>query len=682
MKINFYKIYLSVLALAASAMMPSLGYAQNAPITEGLLSLSDDALEILSGSGGAPSGGNGTNCSNLPDALKGGAGPDCKYNALERDALSSEDRALLESYLRFFPDKYDKGSSASSAGAAAASSAVNVPSYEDTVRSVWGDLNHGQSEVTVGEFNGGAGWNANNLGTGCDATDFASIIEKELDGAGDLDIRKMGDEFASYAKTALMKEAMTMLFSSPAISAVMDGIKATANARMSMMENSCNAREIMEAARNRVDQRVKAEAVQYCVDHAYGTLDPDKIPDNVTAVPLPSAASGDVLNEVKITCSQPTKYQVYAKNYYYKFSYDADLHSQLCFVGERAYMLNCNRCKAGDQEACGFAQSTAAGNPAKRCSGSTYVPAEQKGCKYLAYVSNLKVETSASGGVTSHGRRFTPKQVTSAGLLGAAAAIGSGVASMYNYVFGRSYQSPEEVWESNYEEITENYRTQTKIPLTYGSDSAVVPVMCFCRASKSFEQEIYGALVDSDYSYSLPTNSADANLCRDYSSMMSNVATNTQTGLSSLTQNLTQEVQKATTCIYWNSMTAREFFEMESYLGFNERKSYYRAMSVVSASEAQQEIFKTVRDELSSGLAQFKSGKEYKPNELTEGMEKEIREYDSIIAGAQKNAEKATTYSGIAEVKAAIAKAVREARKGHSKTTSATNKINAFGVVK
>ena len=92
---------------------------------------------------------------------------------------------------------------------------------------------------------------------GCSGLDLGGMIQNTLD-VGDL-----AGEFQDYLKNTLATEALSLLYSQPGVSQVLDGLKAVGHARASILQEKCNANEIMADATN---QRLKSEAQDLCLE--------------------------------------------------------------------------------------------------------------------------------------------------------------------------------------------------------------------------------------------------------------------------------------------------------------------------------------------------------------------------------------------------------------------------------
>ena len=92
---------------------------------------------------------------------------------------------------------------------------------------------------------------------GCSGLDLSSMIKNTFE-VGDL-----AGEFQDYLKNTLATEALSLLYSQPGVSQVLDGMKAVGHARASILQERCNANEIYADVTN---QRLKNEAQTLCLD--------------------------------------------------------------------------------------------------------------------------------------------------------------------------------------------------------------------------------------------------------------------------------------------------------------------------------------------------------------------------------------------------------------------------------
>lgn len=120
---------------------------------------------------------------------------------------------------------------------------------------------------------------------GCSGVDIGGLIQNTFN-VGDI-----GSEFSNYLQTTLAKEALTLVYSSPAVSAVLDGLKAVGHARASILQEKCDANEIMANARNR---RLRSEGYQKCIaEHDQVYCDsPDNLSSYITDVSQSQRWSG------------------------------------------------------------------------------------------------------------------------------------------------------------------------------------------------------------------------------------------------------------------------------------------------------------------------------------------------------------------------------------------------------
>ena len=91
---------------------------------------------------------------------------------------------------------------------------------------------------------------------GCHGMDINSMVKSTLN-VGDI-----SGQFQDYLQSMMAKQMLSLLYSSPEVSKVLDGMKAMANARVSMLQEKCDANEIMANATN---ARLRAEALDACL---------------------------------------------------------------------------------------------------------------------------------------------------------------------------------------------------------------------------------------------------------------------------------------------------------------------------------------------------------------------------------------------------------------------------------
>ena len=91
---------------------------------------------------------------------------------------------------------------------------------------------------------------------GCSGIDLRSMIQNTFE-VGDL-----AGEFKDYLKNTLATEALSLLYSQPGVSQVLDGMKAIGHARAGILQERCNANEILADATNK---RLSSEAYNECI---------------------------------------------------------------------------------------------------------------------------------------------------------------------------------------------------------------------------------------------------------------------------------------------------------------------------------------------------------------------------------------------------------------------------------
>src|SRR5690606_9480540 len=83
----------------------------------------------------------------------------------------------------------------------------------------------GRQMVDIAEVGGGVNIDAI---LGCSGLDIGAAISQTLE------IGNLADEFTNYLKTSLAQSALTLLYQSPSLNAVLDGLRAVGHARVSM----------------------------------------------------------------------------------------------------------------------------------------------------------------------------------------------------------------------------------------------------------------------------------------------------------------------------------------------------------------------------------------------------------------------------------------------------------------
>jgi hypothetical protein len=104
---------------------------------------------------------------------------------------------------------------------------------------------------------------------GCDGLDVGALVGKGLGIGGGVDVGNLTQEFGNYLKSTLAQEALTMIYSDPAIAGIQDNLKAVGNMRAQLLQARCNATEIRsKAAKNK---RLHSEAQEKCLKEKKGT---------------------------------------------------------------------------------------------------------------------------------------------------------------------------------------------------------------------------------------------------------------------------------------------------------------------------------------------------------------------------------------------------------------------------
>lgn len=108
-------------------------------------------------------------------------------------------------------------------------------------------------------FDVGAGVEAGGV-LGCDGFSMDAIVDQQIGGLG---ISDLSEELAEAAKTRLFRESMTRVLANPQVASVFENMQSFAHARISLLQERCNANEIFADATNK---RLQADAMQRCVD--------------------------------------------------------------------------------------------------------------------------------------------------------------------------------------------------------------------------------------------------------------------------------------------------------------------------------------------------------------------------------------------------------------------------------
>lgn len=91
---------------------------------------------------------------------------------------------------------------------------------------------------------------------GCSGLDISGMLENTFN------VGNLGDEFKNYLQNTIATEALSLLYSQPGVSQVLDGMKAIGHARVSIQQEQCNANEIFADVTNR---RMRDEAHAECL---------------------------------------------------------------------------------------------------------------------------------------------------------------------------------------------------------------------------------------------------------------------------------------------------------------------------------------------------------------------------------------------------------------------------------
>lgn len=91
---------------------------------------------------------------------------------------------------------------------------------------------------------------------GCSGLDLGAQLQNTFN------VGNLGDEFKNYLQNTIATEALSLLYSQPGVSQVLDGMKAIGHARVSIQQERCNANEILADVTNK---RLKDEGHARCI---------------------------------------------------------------------------------------------------------------------------------------------------------------------------------------------------------------------------------------------------------------------------------------------------------------------------------------------------------------------------------------------------------------------------------
>ena len=95
---------------------------------------------------------------------------------------------------------------------------------------------------------------------GCSGVDLTSAIRSNM-GIGST--TNLAQQAADYAKSRVFQKSLSMLYATPGVANVLDGLQAIANAKVSLLQQKCDAAEVYADAQNK---QLRAEAMHKCVE--------------------------------------------------------------------------------------------------------------------------------------------------------------------------------------------------------------------------------------------------------------------------------------------------------------------------------------------------------------------------------------------------------------------------------
>lgn len=535
---------------------------------------------------------------------------DCKLSYAEQDNIPVAEKSVILTYHMFDED-------------IAGVEAGPVRRQNQAIKNIRSQLT-ADEELEIGSFRANAGFSANNLGDGCSPDDIKNLIQAELNGIGNFDGKTMLKEFRTYAETALAKEALTMLFSSPAISAMMDGIKATANARMAMAKNSCNAREIMEAARNETDTMLKEEAIAYCEKHIDGTLAASKKPSSVQFGHYNTKGSGiDKTLVFPKDCKDPKIYSQYADNYYHKFNYATDLHTQLCFA-DNPQQVKCNNCEK-NPSSCPYNGVTV-----PDCGPKDPI----KECPWLKFVANVKANVSTEGGVSKHGRVFEPN-VLRFGSMSGVAAYTADIMTLVNDEMNKYYNADEAALKSDVDKVI----ARQNITDMNGNSLGQVSDFCPRNVATPVEDMLEKLVPDPDATTS------------------SNAGSVTNADFSNVTK-------QAAICMVYLNFNQKFWFELMDKLPMSQVLKVSRDISVVASSLVTESILSRLKLRLDAVIERSNASSEVSDDKVAPAVISNMREqkatYQAYVEDERRDRKNLTYAESFSDITEHVRKVIRE----------------------
>ena len=95
---------------------------------------------------------------------------------------------------------------------------------------------------------------------GCSGVDLTSAIRSNMGIGSTTDLAQQA---ADYAKSKVFQKSLSMLYATPGVANVLDGLQAIANAKVSLLQQKCDAAEVYADVQNK---QLRAEAMHKCVE--------------------------------------------------------------------------------------------------------------------------------------------------------------------------------------------------------------------------------------------------------------------------------------------------------------------------------------------------------------------------------------------------------------------------------
>ncbi len=189
---------------------------------------------------------------------------------------------------------------------------------------------------------------------GCSGLDIGGMLQNTFN------LGNLGDEFKSYLQNTIATEALSLLYSQPGVAQVLDGMKAIGHARVSILQEKCNANEILADVTNK---RLKDEGYAQCLDDSGGDAQ---------------------------FCDNPANLQAGIDKIIGSKRWSGTLHDQVCpegsesgvcrFLPDFAYDIGSGQGKTGEAEIPVGVVSAVAENAAMEC----FEKREEMACKLIS----------------------------------------------------------------------------------------------------------------------------------------------------------------------------------------------------------------------------------------------------------------------------------------------------------